>query len=107
LTATQDAVVGIGATVLILYFLLASGPLFRAKLCALARTPEGERRVLLVCDAVRRDISRFVAISTMLNVGLGTATGLLALALGLPNPILHGTLRSEERRVGEGASRGY
>lgn len=92
LTATQDAVVGIGATVLILYFLLASGPLFRAKLCALARTPEGERRVLLVCDAVRRDISRFVAISTMLNVGLGTATGLLALALGLPNPALLGTL---------------
>src|SRR5690606_22513273 len=92
LTATQDAVVGIGATALILYFLLASGPLFRAQLCALARTPEGERRVLLVCDAVRRDISRFVAISTMLNVGFGTATGLLALALGLPNPALLGTL---------------
>lgn len=92
LTATQDAIVGVGATILILYFLLASGPFFRAKLCALARTPEGERRVVLVCDAVRRDISRFVAISTMLNVGLGTATGLLAFAIGLPNPILLGTL---------------
>src|SRR5690606_14423070 len=33
LTATQDALLGIGATVLILYFLLASGPLFRAKMC--------------------------------------------------------------------------
>lgn len=92
LTATQDAVVGIGATVLILYFLLASGPLFRAKLCALARTPEGERRVLLVCDAVRNDISRFVVIATVLNLGLGIATGLLALAVGLPNPALLGTL---------------
>ncbi len=92
LTATQDALLGVGATVLILYFLLASGPLFRAKLCALASTPEGERRVLLVCDAVRRDISRFVAISTTLNLGLGTATGLLALAVGLPNPALLGTL---------------
>lgn len=92
LTATQDAVVGVGATVLILYFLLASGPLFRAKLCALARTPEGERRVLVVCDAVRHDISRFVAISTMLNLGLGTATAVLALAVGLPNAVLLGTL---------------
>jgi len=92
LTATQDALLGIGATVLILYFLLASGPLFRAKMCALANTPEGERRVLLVCDAVRRDISRFVATTTLLNLGLGTATGLLAWAVGLPNPALLGTL---------------
>lgn len=92
LTATQDAVLGVGSTVLILYFLLASGPLFRAKLCALASTPEGEQRVLLVCDAVRADISRFVAISTALNLGLGTATGLLAFTVGLPNPILLGTL---------------
>ena len=80
------------ATVILLYFLLAS------EHWLLSRTVEAiprRRTRALVLAGVRhaqRDIGRYLATSTLINIGLGTATGVALSMLGLPNPVLWGAL---------------
>jgi hypothetical protein len=45
-----------------------------------------------VIDAVRREVGRYYATLALINLGLGLATGLAMMALGMPNPILWGAL---------------
>ena len=48
--------------------------------------------VLKVIDAVRSEVGRYYATIALINVGLGLATALAMMALGMPNPILWGAL---------------
>ncbi|AKJ30584.1 AI-2E family transporter [Caldimonas brevitalea] len=80
------------ATFILLYFMLASEHwLVRHTVAALRR----RRTRALVLSGIReaqRDIGRFLTTMTMLNIGLGVATGLALHQLGMPNPIMWGTL---------------
>ncbi|HEX4510129.1 MAG TPA: AI-2E family transporter, partial [Burkholderiaceae bacterium] len=81
-----------GATIILLFFLLASEHwlLFRT----IEAVPRHRTRALLL-SAVRRaqrEIAHLLGVQTLVNVVLGTATGLAVSALGLPSPVLWGTL---------------
>jgi predicted PurR-regulated permease PerM len=78
-------------TLMLLYFLLASGDLFLRKLI---RVLPGLRDRILAVEisrSVQAEIGRYFAATTLLNIGLGVATTLAMMALGVPSPALIGT----------------
>jgi predicted PurR-regulated permease PerM len=78
-------------TLMLLYFLLASGDLFLRKLI---RVIPGLRDRILAVEisrSVQGEIGRYFAATTLINIGLGVATTLVMMALGMPSPALIGT----------------
>lgn len=85
-------VVSAAATVILLYFLLASEHWMLSR-CVEA-LPRRRTRALLLggVRAAQREIGRYLAALTLINAGAGVATGLAVWALGLPNPTLWGAV---------------
>lgn len=79
------------ATVILLYFLLASEHWLVARTVAAIRAPR--RRALLLSGfrEAQRDIGLFISTMSLVNVALGAATGVALWLIGLPNPILWAT----------------
>lgn len=78
--------------VILLYFLLASGDLFLRKLI---RVLPGLRDRILAVEitrSVQGEIGRYFASTTLINVGLGACTALAMMGLGMPSPVLIGTV---------------
>ena len=78
------------SVIFLTYFLLASGPLFRKKL---AQVLPGRRDVVhfeTILSEIEIVTSKFLATATMINTGVGVATGLALWAVGVPNAILWG-----------------
>lgn len=90
-STAQWAVGSVMATLMLLYFLLASGDLFLRKLI---RVIPGLRDRILAVEisrSIQTEIGHYFAATTLINVGLGVATTLAMMALGLPSPALIGT----------------
>ncbi len=79
------------ATVILLYFLLASERWLVARTLAAIQQPRTRALVLSGVRQAQRDIGRFISTMSLVNVALGVATGLALWAIGLPNPVLWGT----------------
>lgn len=91
LGTAQWAVGSALVTLMLLYFLLASGDLFLRKLI---RVIPGLRDRILAVEisrSVQAEIGRYFAATTLINIGLGVATTLAMMALGVPSPALIGT----------------
>lgn len=84
--------VSAAATVILLFFMLATEYHLVWRAVAAIRRPRARAMVLSGIREAQRDIGRFLTTMTLLNIGLGVATGLALHAIGLPNPILWGTL---------------
>lgn len=76
----------------LLYFLLTSGDSLVRKIAALGRTPEGKHRVVDIARTLEESISTYLLTITLINLGLGAAVATALWLLGLPNPILWGTM---------------
>jgi predicted PurR-regulated permease PerM len=87
---TLDTMVTILSTIMLLYFLLASGDLLLRKLVAVTPDREDKLRMVDILRAIQREIGRYFATITLVNVGLGTATGLALWALDMPTPLVWG-----------------
>ena len=85
-------VAGVLATLLItlvlLFFLLASGSLFYEKLVQSFDRLEDKKQALFAVHEVERDISRYLLTITVINWGLGVAIGSAMWLLDMPNPLL-------------------
>lgn len=80
-------------TVLILtLFLLSGGPPMLARMATAVGNDLQATGVVRVIEAIRNEVSRYYATIAMINLGLGIATGLAMTALGMPNPVLWGTM---------------
>jgi predicted PurR-regulated permease PerM len=82
----------IGITIVLLYFLLASGDLFLRKLVKVLPTFQDKKRAVEIARQAEADVSRYLVTVTLVNLGLGAFTGLAMFALGMPNPMLWGAL---------------
>lgn len=80
------------ATVILLYFLLASEHWMLSR-CVQA-IPRRRARALLLCGvrAAQREIGRYLFALSCINAGAGALTGLALWALGLANPVLWGVV---------------
>lgn len=79
-------------TLVMLFFLIASGDMFYEKIVAVSPTFKDKRRAIEIVYDIERKISRYFLTITGINAGLGGAVGLALWALGMPNPVLFGVL---------------
>jgi len=87
---TLSLAVSAAATVILLYFLLASERWLVDRTAAAIRQPRTRALVLAGVRQAQRDIGLFISTMCLINVVLGVATGLALWAIGLPNPVLWG-----------------
>jgi predicted PurR-regulated permease PerM len=81
-----------GITIVLLFFLLASGRLFYEKLVRILPTMTEKKRAIRVVYAVEEEVSAYLLTISAINVGLGLVIGSAMWAFGLPNPILWGVM---------------
>ena len=91
-TGTQNALIAAGATIVLLYFILASGDLFMRKLVRVLPTLEDKKTAVAVARTIQSAIAQYLFTITCINVGLGIATAAVLHLLGMPNAILWGVM---------------
>ena len=79
------------ATVILLFFLLASEHWLVARTLNLVQSPRARVLVRSGLRQAERDIGLFISTMSIVNIVLGAATGFALWAIGLPNPVLWGT----------------
>jgi predicted PurR-regulated permease PerM len=87
---TQEFLVGVGLTSVLLFFLLASGDLFLRKLVAVLPSFSDKKLAVEVSRQIEGAISIYLLTTTVINVCFGAAVGVCMYLFGLPNPFLWG-----------------
>ncbi|MGE5450667.1 MAG: AI-2E family transporter [Acidobacteriota bacterium] len=80
------------ATIILLYFLLASQPWLLSRTVEVARKPRQRALLLSGIRQAQRDIGRFLGTMALINVAVGICTGIALKFVGLPNPVLWATV---------------
>jgi len=75
-----------------LLFFLVHHSNIRRQLPALFADREAKLRVIRIVTDIRRNLASFLAVMTVINVGLGLMVATGAWLLGLPNPLIFGAL---------------
>lgn len=78
------------STLLLLYFLLASGDLFLRKTIAATPRLADKKRAVDIATQVEAAVSRYLFAVTLINIALGGAVAIALHLLGVPNPLLWG-----------------
>ena len=92
LEQARQFVVGGTVAVFLLYFLLALDDLFLRKLAGVLPRMSQRRKAVLIARATEHDLSHYVVVRTVINVGFGAAVGGGLWLIGMPNPVLWGIL---------------
>jgi predicted PurR-regulated permease PerM len=82
------------ATVVIFltYFLLASGDLFLQKLVGVLPQLKDKKTAVRIVRETQSQISLYLLVTTLINAGVGVATGVALALVGMPNPVLWGVV---------------
>lgn len=88
----KDFMVSAISTLVLLYFLLASGDLFLRKTIAVTPRFSDKKRAVDIAQQVEAAVSRYLFTVTFINVCLGCAVALTMYFLGVPNPVLWGVM---------------
>lgn len=87
-----NLVAGLTITIFLTYFLLASGDRFLRKATQLGANLGSRRRIVRIAYRIRKDISRYLATITVINMSLGLCVALAMKILGVPNAMLWGLM---------------
>ena len=79
-------------TLVLLFFLIASGDMFYEKLVAAAPTFRDKKRAISIAYDIERKLSRYFLTIAVINAGLGVAVGTALWLIGMPNPLLFGVV---------------
>lgn len=79
-------------TMVLLYFLLASGDWLLLKVVRVLPTLEDKKKAVEISRQVEKSVSSYLFTVTAINVGLGIAVGVAMYLLGMPNPLLWGVM---------------
>jgi predicted PurR-regulated permease PerM len=80
----------IGLTLVLLFFLLASGDMFYEKLIRVLPGLQEKKRGLRIVQDIEQEVARYLFTITLINIALGVVMGTGLYFLGLPNPALWG-----------------
>ncbi len=89
---TTEFIFGLIATMILLYFFLASGDLFLEKLVKVLPRFSDKRRAVEIVRGIEGNISNYLVTVTSINAGLAVVTSLAMYLLGMPNPFLWGAM---------------
>jgi predicted PurR-regulated permease PerM len=85
-------IVGALETLVLLYFLLASGNLFLQKLTKMLPEFKDKKKAVAIARETETSISTYLSTVSLINVVEGGVIALVMWALGMPNPVLWGVL---------------
>jgi predicted PurR-regulated permease PerM len=91
---TTEFLIEGGATLVLLYFLLASGDLFLRKLVIVLPRFHDKKRAVEIARQIQSDMSHFVFTVAVINLVFGVLVGAGLYLLGMPNPALWGVMVS-------------
>jgi predicted PurR-regulated permease PerM len=74
------------------YFLLASGDLFLQKLVGVLPQLKDKKTAVRIVRETEAQVSVYLVVTTLINIGVGVATGIALWLVGMPNPVLWGVL---------------
>ncbi len=77
---------------LLLYFFLYAGDTLLRRLVEVLPTWEDKRRAVQIASEIEENVASYLATITVMNTLVGTLNGLSVWLLGMPNPLLFGTL---------------
>jgi len=87
------ALLSAGMVVIFLtYFLLASGELFLQKLVAVLPHLKDKKTAVRIVRETEAQVSVYLVVTTLINIGVGLVTGAALALLGMPNPVLWGVI---------------
>lgn len=89
---TTTFVSGLLITIFLLYFLLASGDLLVRKVVRVLPVLHQKKNAVRIIGSIERELSRYLGMIFLINVGLGVAVGAAMYLIGMPNPMLWGAL---------------
>jgi len=89
---TQRLVAALLQTVILLYFLLASGDLFLQKVIKLLPNVREKQTAVRVARQTEHSISTYLLTTALMNVGEGVVLAIVLALLGMPNPVLWGVM---------------
>jgi predicted PurR-regulated permease PerM len=89
---SMSVVATIVLTLVIAAFLMASGDLFYAKLVRVLPTLRDKKTALRIVYDVEREVSDYLLMVTAINAILGVMVGIAFFIIGMPSPLLWGTL---------------
>jgi predicted PurR-regulated permease PerM len=92
LSFTTSFLGGVLETLVLLYFLLASGDLFLRKLARVMPTSRDKEEATAIVHEVQHNISRFLFTITCINVCVATLVSGIFYVVGMDNPLLWGAL---------------
>ena len=92
LDAGGSAIAALLTFLMVTLFLLTGGPPMMARMTAAFADNLKASNVLHMIEKVRGEVGHFYLTTTLINIGLGTATGLAMWAWHMPSPYLWGTL---------------
>jgi predicted PurR-regulated permease PerM len=76
----------------LIFFLLSSGDSFLRKLISVIPTFKDKKRTVEVIRSIESDISFYLVMMLLINAGLGLGVAVVTALLGIPDPLLWGTL---------------
>lgn len=90
--SARDMAIMAAATIVLLYFLLASGDLFLRKLVRVLPRLSDRKQAVEIATTLRIEISRYLLTITYINIGVGVLTAIALHFAGLPNPLMWGVM---------------
>jgi predicted PurR-regulated permease PerM len=91
-SGTRTMLVGLGTTVILLFFLLVSGDLFLRRFVEILPTLSNKKQAVEISREIESNISSYLATISLMNLGVGILTGIAVYLCGLSDPILWGTV---------------
>jgi len=91
-SSTRFMLIGLGTTVVLLFFLLVSGDLFLRRLVEILPTFSNKKQAVEISREIESNISSYLATISLMNLGVGILTGIATYFCGLSDPILWGTV---------------
>jgi predicted PurR-regulated permease PerM len=89
---TAELAAAVAVIFILVFFLLSSGDTFLRKLVSVVPTFADKKRTVETIRSIESDISFYLVMMMLINVGLGLGVVLITALLGIPDPLLWGTL---------------
>jgi predicted PurR-regulated permease PerM len=90
--STPRALGEIAVVLLLVFFFLSSGNGFLRRMVEIAPHLREKKMVVSIAREVQEEMSRYLLMVSLINLGLGTATAIVMALLGVPSPLLWGAV---------------